>query len=126
MAGLVALALCTVMVGIACAIFLCQPEMERLVRSLRGTAGRDPVAGPPIEDTARALRRLRGEMRTPTPGTPMALRRGTTAAYDDLLAHAARALGVPDTLSGLPEGTDREAERLRMEHLLQEAGLRLG
>ena len=55
----------------------------------------------------------------------MARRRGTTAAYEDLLVQAARALGVPDTLSGVPEGTDREAERMRLEHLLREAGLAL-
>ena len=53
----------------------------------------------------------------------MARRRGTVAAYDDLLAQAARALGVPDLLTELPEGTDRDAERLRLEHLLRDAGL---
>jgi hypothetical protein len=53
----------------------------------------------------------------------MARRRGTAAAYEDLLVQAAHALGVPDTLSDLREGTDREAERLRLEHVLREAGL---
>ena len=53
----------------------------------------------------------------------MAKRRGAAAAYDDLLVQAAQALGVPDTLSTVPEGTDHEAERLRLEHVLREAGL---
>ena len=78
---------------------------------------------PAIEDVAAALRRVRPLVLAPAPGTPMARRRGTTAAYDDLLGQAARALWVPDLLTDLREGTDREAERLRLEHLLREAGL---
>ena len=124
--GLVSFALCTVMLGVACGLVLCQAEIARL---LRGAAppeappnprpdrpSRTPLA-PFAGCAARCWRRL--------PARPMARRRGTTAAYDDLLVHAARALGVPDTLTGLPEGTDREAERLRVEHLLAQAGLRL-
>jgi hypothetical protein len=91
-----------------------------------------PSATPPptpegraIEDVAAALRRLRPLVVAPGAGVPMARRAGTTAAYDDLLAEAARALDVPDDLSGLPPGTDRDAERLRLEHLLRERGLRL-
>ena len=117
--GLVSLALCTVMLGVACGLVLCQAEIGRLLRGLRTGGTPEPAVGPPIEDTARALRRLRGQVLAPAPGTPMARRRGTTAAYDDLLVAAARALGVPDTLTGVPEGTDREAERLRVEHLLR-------
>jgi hypothetical protein len=55
----------------------------------------------------------------------MARRTATTAAYDDLLLEAARALDVDDTLTGLRPGADRDAERLRVEHLLREAGLQL-
>jgi hypothetical protein len=61
----------------------------------------------------------------PAPGTTMARRRGVAAAYEDLLVEAARAVGVEDVLTGVPGGTDREAARLRMEHLLREAGLTL-
>ena len=55
--------------------------------------------------------------------TSMARRTGTLAAYDDVLLEACRAVDLPDTLSGLPEGTERDAERLRLEFLLDRAGL---
>jgi hypothetical protein len=48
---------------------------------------------------------------------------GIVAAYDGVLVAAAAALGVPTTLADLPEGLDHEAERLRIEHELQRAGL---
>lgn len=124
---MVALVVCTLMLGAAMAAFLCQAEIGRAWRRARSRVSpAEPApAGPPIEDLARSLRRLRAEVLAPAPGTAMARRRGTTAAYEELLVAAARALGAPDTLSGLPEGTDREAERLRLEHLLREAGLAL-
>ncbi len=82
-------------------------------------------AHPPIEKVARDARRLRAEWLALADGTPMARRRGLTQAYDDLLALACEALNVPDTLTGLEPGTDRDAERLRVEHELETAGLRL-
>jgi len=103
-------------------------ELLDLVDRLRRRFGPAPPpqpAGQTIEELARALRRLRPQVLAPAPGLPKARRVGTTAAYDDLLAAAATALDVPDTLTGLPSGTDRDAERLRIEHLLGEAGLRL-
>ena len=127
MAGVVGLVVCTLMLGIAMAVFLCQPEIGRTYRRARARVSpAEPVpTGPAIEDLARSLRRLRNEVLAPAPGTTMARRRGATAAYEDLLVLAARALDLPDTLTGVPEGTDREAERLRLEHLLREAGLEL-
>ncbi|MDR7251791.1 hypothetical protein J2X46_000763 [Nocardioides sp. BE266] len=128
MAGVVAVALCALMLGTVLTLCLCQAEIGRAWRRVRDRVAPPPQApvGPAIEDVARALRRLRPQVLTPAPGEAMARRRGTAAAYDDLLGQAARALGVPDELSGLPEGTDRDAERLRLEHLLREAGLALG
>jgi hypothetical protein len=125
MAGLVALVLCTLMLGVAVTLALCQPEMGRAVRRVRAHLSPPPPepSAPAIEELAAALRRVRPLVIAPAPGTPMARRRGTTAAYDDLLGQAARALRVPDLLTDLREGTDREAERLRLEHLLREAGL---
>jgi hypothetical protein len=125
MAGVVTLVACTLMLGIAVGLFVCQDEMSRVHRRLRARLAPPPVVptGPAIEELARSLRRLRSEVRSPRPGTTMARRRGAAAAYEDLLVQAAQALGVPDTLSDLREGTDREAERLRLEHVLREAGL---
>ncbi len=77
------------------------------------------------ELTAR-LRRLRAEPTHPGNATFMARRTGTWQAYDDLLAEACRALGIPDSLTEMPCGTERDTERLVVEHRLMEAGLRLG
>jgi hypothetical protein len=125
MAGLVAIVLSTLMLAAALALALCQPEIGRAVRRVRTHLSPPPPepSTPAIEELAAALRRVRRQVLDPAPGTPMARRRGTAAAYDDLLAQAAAALNVPDLLTDLREGTDREAERLRLEHLLREAGL---
>jgi hypothetical protein len=127
MVGVIGVVAGTLMLGTAFALFLCQDEMSRAYRGARTRLSPPPdtPAGPAIEDVARSLRRLRGQVLSPAPGTTMAKRRGTTAAYEDLLLQAAHALGVEDTLSDLPDGTEREAERLRLEHLLREAGLAL-
>ena len=124
---MVGLVICTLMLGTAFALFLCQDEIALAWRRVHDRVDPPPPApeGPAIEDLAHALRRLRGQVLSPAPGTTMAKRRGATAAYEDLLVQAAHALGVPDTLSGLRDGTDREAERLRLEHVLREAGLAL-
>ena len=53
----------------------------------------------------------------------MARHLGVVAAYDDALLGAARALDVPTSLAELPDGIDREVERLRLEHALERAGL---
>jgi hypothetical protein len=79
--------------------------------------------GPPLETLAATLRRLRERVRSPRPGTAVARQRGIAAAYDDALVNTARALEVPTTLADLPEGFDREAERLRLEDALEQAGL---
>jgi hypothetical protein len=127
MGGVVALLVCTLMLGVAFSLALCQKEIGHAWRRLRDRVSPRPEepAGPAIEDVARSLRRLRHEVVAPAPGTTMARRRGVTAAYEDLMLEAARALGVEDALTGVPEGTEREAARLRMEHLLREAGLAL-
>ena len=90
----------------------------------RISPGPPPPAGPPIERIGRDARRLRAAL-VVAPGTPMARRLGALKAYDDLLSDACRALGIDDTLTGLPAGTDRDAERLRVESALEAAGLRL-
>lgn len=125
--GFLAVVIITLMLGAAVGVALYQGELAMAFRRLvdRVWPAPPPPAGPAIQRIARDARRLRAEL-APAPGTPMAQRLGAEKAYDDLLADACRALGVEDTLSGLPAGTDRDAERLRVEHELGEAGLQLG
>lgn len=118
-AGLVLLAMVAVVLWMAF-------DGRALVRALRRRVRPEPrPQGPPFERIALDLRRLRGVALRPAPGTPQARRLGTMAAYDDALVDACHALGVPDELSGVPDGPDREAARLRTESVLVEAGLRL-
>jgi hypothetical protein len=79
--------------------------------------------GLPIERIARDLRRLEPEARRHRQGTPVAKHRGVVAAYDDVLLEACRAVNVETTLDALPEGIERESERLRVEYELERAGI---
>lgn len=126
--GLLAVALVTLLLGAVVGGVLYQHEIAERVRRLTYRVWPPPElpAGLPIERISRDARRLRAELNgRPARGTSMARRIGTWQAYDDLLAEACRALGVPDTLTGMPPGTERDAERLVVEHTLVEAGLRL-
>ena len=79
--------------------------------------------GPPLEELAATLRRLHPSVRSPRPETTTVRQQGILAAYDGVLVAAAAALDVPTTLADLPVGLDHEAERLRVEHELEQAGL---
>lgn len=79
----------------------------------------------PIERIAADIRRIRPLARRQPAGTPMARRQALVGAYDDALLDACRALGVRTELDDLTDGIERESERLRLEHELEEAGLRL-
>lgn len=80
----------------------------------------------PIERIAADARRIGVALRHSPPGTPVARRRGWLEAYDDVLVDACRALDLDERLSGLPQGDERELERVRVERMLVRAGLRLG
>jgi hypothetical protein len=125
--GVLVIALVTLMLGATVGGALYQREIAALLRRLAGRVRPppEPPAGPPIERIAQDARRIRAELLTLSPGTPMARRIGVWRAYDDLLADACRALGVPDTLTGMPPGTERDAERLHVQYELDAAGLRL-
>ena len=126
--GLVLLAIVTLLLGVTVGGVLYQHEIGALLRRLthRVSPPPEPPVGPPIERLALDLRRLRAELLlATTPGTPVARRIGATRAYDDALAEACRALAVPYTLTGLPSGIERDAERLHVEHQLRAAGLHI-
>lgn len=127
--GLVSLAITTAVAAVVIAALFRVGAMSRLVvAALRrlGLVATPPPrpAGMPLERIARDLRRLRRSARH-SPGEPMARHRGALAAYDDALLDACRALDIGTDLADLPEGVDREAERLRVEAALGEAGIDL-
>ncbi len=126
--GILSLAAGTAMIAAVLGMVLYAPSIGRLLvrvgRALHVVPPPPPPpAGPPIDVLCADLRRLRVATLHPTPGQPQLRRVATLAAYDDALCDACAALGLPDTLSDLPPGTDRDAERLRVEWLLHEQGL---
>jgi hypothetical protein len=85
----------------------------------------EPI-GQPIENIAASLRRLQSWLDTyadprPIPGKATKLM-AAASAYDQVLIDACRALEVAQALDGT-EGLDREAERLRIQSALEDAGL---
>ena len=82
--------------------------------------------GRPIEEIARSIRRLGGGFYGGHPGRSWVKSEAFRRAYDDALAEGCQALDVQSDLLDLAPGTERDAERLRVEHLLTNAGLILG
>jgi hypothetical protein len=82
-----------------------------------------PVLPPRVDRLARDLLRIRSDLETLDPRTPVARRRGVLAAYDDALADACRAMGLDDLLHDVPDGLEREVARLEVEEQLVAAGL---
>jgi hypothetical protein len=91
---------------------------------IRRRRGPEPVR-PPIEQLAADLRRVHRTIAEFPPGTPNVRRRATRAAYDTLLTQACAAVEVPHRLAALPDGMDRDVERLRIEDALRTAGVRV-
>ena len=130
-AGIIAVAACTVALAVVlAAVFYGEAIRAGLVRGGRRLRLLPPEPprplGPPIDRLARDLRRLRRASLTHPAGQSHVRRDATLAAYDDALVQACLALGIADSLSDLPPGTERDAERLRVEWLLEGAGLDLG
>jgi hypothetical protein len=79
--------------------------------------------GLPIEQLAADLRRVHRLLVHIPDGTPMVRRVATREAYDELLRQACTAVNVEHDLDELPEGVERDMERLRVEEALRSAGL---
>lgn len=79
--------------------------------------------GLPIEQLAADLRRVHKLLVQCPDGTPMVRRVATRDAYDELLRQACTAVDVRHELDELPEGMERDMERLRVEEALRDAGL---
>ncbi|MEA2295650.1 MAG: hypothetical protein QOE86_3289 [Solirubrobacteraceae bacterium] len=104
---------------------------SRVVATLRRVRRRRPDAppplavpdGPPIEQLAVQLRRLSAVLTAAGPVSSVR-RFGVERAYDETLIKACGALGIDQQLDQVvPE--EREFERLRVEAMVQEAGLAL-
>jgi uncharacterized heparinase superfamily protein len=81
------------------------------------------ATGLPIEQLAADLRRVHKLLVQCPDGTPMVRRVATRNAYDELLRQACTAVDVRHELDELPEGMERDMERLRVEEALRAAGL---
>lgn len=79
--------------------------------------------GLPIEQLAADLRRVHRLLVQTPDGTPMVRRIATRDAYDELLRQACAAVEVKHDLDTVPEGMERDMERLRVEEALRDAGL---
>jgi len=95
--------------------------LGRIVRRLR----RPEVIpyGPPIEQLAADLRRVHCALQHEAPAMPIVRWRATRQAYDTLLVQACAAVDVGHRLDELPDGFERDMERLRIEEALRVAGL---
>lgn len=125
--GLVFIALVTLIGGVTVGGVLYQAEIAHVLRRLvsKFSPPTLPPEGPPIERIGCDARRLRRELLALAPDIPIARRIGLQLAYDDVLVDACAALEVPNALTTLPLGAERDAERLYVEHELDAAGLRL-
>ncbi|NIH86324.1 hypothetical protein [Amycolatopsis granulosa] len=103
-------------------VFWLASKTPAMVAALR-RHGEPVPAGLPIERLAADLRRVRHALEGLAPGAPMVRRRATCQAYDALLVQACAALGLRHWLDDLPEGVERDVERLRVEEALRGAGL---
>ncbi|OXM74683.1 MULTISPECIES: hypothetical protein [Amycolatopsis] len=103
-------------------LFWLASKTPAVVAALRRRTEPAP-AGPPIEQLAADLRRVHRCLADLAPDAPMLRRRATHQAYDALLVQACAALGLRHWLDELPEGVERDVERLRVEEALRRAGL---
>lgn len=92
------------------------------VRRRWGRPPPQPV-GRPIQDIAVSVRRLGAEFHSDRPGRSWVKSEAIRRAYDGALTEGCQALEITTDLTDLDPGTEQDAERLRVEHLLSNAGL---
>lgn len=97
--------------------------LPRLLGRLRRTPA--PPPGRPIEEIATNLRRLGADYYGGHPGRSWVKSEALRRAYDETLVEGCHALEIGSDLLSLEPGTERDAERMRVEHLLTTAGLEI-
>jgi len=119
-----------IVVGILAALWVLpdwdayRERARRVGRALHLVAPAAPIpSGPPIEEIAADARRIRSQIRHAPPGLPVAKRRGWVEAYDDVLVAACHTLELEQRLGTLPEGSEHDMERERVERMLERHGL---
>ncbi|HEV2781002.1 MAG TPA: hypothetical protein VGX25_16585 [Actinophytocola sp.] len=119
------LVLYAVAVVLPVAAFWAVLAVPRLVEGFKRRFRRPEMIahGPPIEQLAADLRRVHRVLEHLAPGTTIVRWRATRHAYDSLLTQACAAVEVEHRLDELPEGFERNMERLRIEEALRAAGL---
>ncbi|MDT7786394.1 MAG: hypothetical protein QOF58_4813 [Pseudonocardiales bacterium] len=96
-------------------------DLMKVLRKLRPAAPASEHR--PIERIAADLRRVRRAQTCFGPRDSAIKKFAARQAYDALLVQACAALEVDHRLGALPEGLDREIERLRVEETLKRLGL---
>jgi hypothetical protein len=79
--------------------------------------------GRPIQEIAASIRRLGTAYYGGPPGRSWAKTDALRRAYEQALAEGCQALEISTDLITIQPGTEHDAERLRVEHLLMAAGL---
>ena len=110
------------------ALFWVGLQLPKLVDAVRerqrARRAADGPQGPPLEQLAADLRRLRGELVYRKPTTNLRLT-ALLEAYDGALESMCERLELPTQLRELPLGRDRDLERLRTEADIEDAGIPL-
>jgi hypothetical protein len=108
------------------------PHFDRITRArawvrCRWAARRGPglpvPTGRPIEDIAVDARRLGRQLQHTNDGRSAARIGAIRRSYDDVLAEGCAALGLAELLGVLPDGSELDAERRRVEVVLIGAGM---
>jgi hypothetical protein len=99
--------------------------LDEFLPHLRRRLGRaaELPAGRPIEDIASSIRRLGSAYYGGHRGRSWVKTEAFRRAYEQALIEGCAALGIETDLLDIDLGTEHDAERLRVEHLLVAAGL---
>jgi hypothetical protein len=99
------------------------PALRRRWRARYGTPLPLPTGTRPIQEIGVRVRRIGAQYYGGAPGRSWVKTDALRRAYDESLDEGCRALEIDTDLLALDPGTERDAERMRVEYLLTDAGL---